>query len=86
MDGLSKAVAQAATASRDYKAFVDCFVLSGLSRSKSPTRGRKQKAELTSLPTRGPRPKLGNKFFSTSKKGKDAAFSTRKGGGKCTND
>ena len=47
---LGKAVAKAATASRNYKALGDCFVLSGLSRVRPP-RSMKRKAS-TSPPFR----------------------------------
>ena len=54
-DGLGKVVAQAATASRDYKALGNCFILSGLSRPQPPTSGRKWKVESLPLPFRGTR-------------------------------
>ena len=52
LGNLGKAVAKAATASRNYKALGDCFVLSGLSRPK-PSRSLKRKASTSPLPFRG---------------------------------
>ena len=49
-NALGKMLAQAGTTSRDYKALGDCYVISGMSRPKPPSKSRKWKTD-TSPPS-----------------------------------